>query len=220
MVESCVADSKKAIVVLEELRSKYGVIKHYLKFSNPLELLVAAILSPQVRDEVVNASTPALFKKFRSAKEYSQASVKDLLEYVSKVSFAGKKAEHIIGACKVLVEKHNGQVPRTLDDLMDLPGVGKKTAIVILSHAFNITKGVAVDTHVLRVAYRLGWTSSNKNADKVEEEMRRLIPERWWKLVPLLLKAHGRETCQAPLPYCNKCVVAKLCPKIGVKEKV
>lgn len=214
------ADSKKAVVVLEELKKKYGVVRHYLKFSNPLELLVAAILSPQVRDEVVNASTPELFKRYKSAKDYSQASVKDLLEYVSKVSFAGKKAEHIIGACKLLIEKHTGQVPRTLEELTELPGIGKKTAIVILSHAFNITKGIAVDTHVLRVAYRLGWTTSNKNADRVEEELRRLIPERWWKQVPLLLKAHGRETCQAPTPYCSRCVVAKICPKIGVKEKL
>ncbi len=205
--------------VLELLKKKYGTLKHYLNFSNPLELLVGAILSPQVRDEIVNAATPSMFKEYKTAKDYASATVKDLLKHISKISFAGKKAEHIIAACKILDEKFGGKVPRTLDELTQLPGIGKKTAIVILAHAYDIVEGIAVDTHVLRVSYRLGWTK-NTNADKVEKDLRQLIPKEWWKQTPLLLKAHGRETCKAAVPYCSKCMVTVLCPKNGVTENL
>ena len=208
-----------AVQVLETLRKKYGEIRHYLNFSNPLELMVAAILSPQVRDEIVNAATPSLFKEYKTAKDYANATAKDLLKHISKISFAGKKAEHIIAACKILDKEYSGKVPKTLDELTQLPGIGKKTGIVILSHAYNIVEGVAVDTHVLRVSYRLGWTK-NTNADKVEKDLSELIPKSWWKQTPLLLKAHGRETCKAPTPFCSKCVVNKSCPKNGVTKKL
>ncbi len=212
-------DAKQVVAVLDVLKKKYGVVKHYVHFSNPLELLVAAILSPQVRDEVVNTATPELFKKYKNARDYANASVNDLLKYVSKISFAGKKAQHIIEACKILDEQYGGNVPREIDKLTELPGIGKKTALVILAHAYNIVEGVAVDTHVMRISLRLGWTKS-KNADKIEEELRMLLPKEWWKQTPLLLKAHGRETCQAPTPYCSRCVVAKLCSKQGVTNSL
>ena len=131
-------DSKHAIAVLEALKKKYGVVKHYIHFSNPLELLVAAILSPQVRDEVVNAATPELFRRYRTAKDYAHASGDDVLKYVSKVSFAGKKAQHIIEACKILDKQYGGVVPRELNKLTELPGIGKKTALVILADAYDI----------------------------------------------------------------------------------
>ena len=149
-----------AAEVLKVLKKAYPTAKYYLNFKTPLELLVAAILSAQVRDEVVNSSTPALFAKYKKAEDYARASVSDLLKYISKITFAGNKAKHIIEACKILVKNHNGRVPKTIDELTELPGIGRKTAIVILTNAFDIVEGVVVDTHVIRLSYRLGWTKN------------------------------------------------------------
>lgn len=204
-----------AVAVLEQLKAEYGELKYYLNFSNRLELLVAAILSPQVRDEVVNAATPGLFAKFRTAKDYAGATPEDLLKFVSKISFAGKKAEHIIAAAKILVNKHGGEVPDSLNALVELPGVGKKTAVVILAHGFNRIEGISVDTHVIRVSFRLGWTV-NKNPDKISVDLEKLLPKTWWKQTPLLIKAHGRAVCRAPIPLCKGCLLKERCPKKGV----
>ena len=212
-------DSKKAAHVMKVLKKTYPKAKYYLNFKTPIDLLVAAILSAQVRDEVVNAATEGLFKKYKKPQDYAKASVNDLLKYISKVSFAGNKAKNIIAACKMLVQKHGGKVPKTVDELVELPGIGRKTAIVILTNAYNIVPGVVVDTHVLRVGYRLGWTRQKK-PDKVEEDLNKLIQKSNWKEVQWLLKAHGRAICQAPTPYCSKCPVNKLCPKQGVTKKL
>ncbi|MEM4240183.1 MAG: endonuclease III [Candidatus Woesearchaeota archaeon] len=212
------ASAEKAIEVLHLLKKTYPNAKYYLNFNTPLDLLVAAILSAQVRDEVVNAATAELFKHYKKAEDYAKASVDDLLKYVGKVTFAGNKAKNIIAACKILVDKHKGQVPKTIEELTELPGVGRKTAIVILTNAFGIVQGVVVDTHVIRIAYRLGWTKQ-KNPEKIEQDLNRLIPEKYWKEVQWLLKAHGRAACQAPIPYCLKCPISNICPKIGVTKK-
>lgn len=212
-------DRDKAIQVLNVLKKNYPGAKYYLKFKTPIELLVAAILSAQVRDEVVNAATTELFKHYKKAEDYSKASVNDLMKYVGKINFAGNKAKNIIAACKILVENHKGQVPRTIEELIELPGIGRKTAIVILTNAFDIVPGVVVDTHVIRVSYRLGWTKQT-NPEKIEQDLNKLIPEKNWKEVQWLLKAHGRAICQAPTPYCSKCPVAHLCPKQGVTKKL
>jgi len=208
---------EKAVEVLKILKKTYPNAKYYLNFKTPLDLLVAAILSAQVRDEVVNASTPALFAKYKKAEDYAKASVSDLLKYISKITFAGNKAKHIIGACKLLVEKHGGKVPKTIEELTELPGIGRKTAIVILTNAFDIVNGVVVDTHTIRVSYRLGWTK-NTNPEKIEKDLNALIPESHWKETQWLLKAHGRAICKAPTPECSRCPVNKLCPKAGVKK--
>jgi len=213
------SDNKKAVEVLKILQKTYPGAKYYLNFKTPLDLMVAAILSAQVRDEVVNASTPALFAKYKKAEDYAKASVSDLLKYISKITFAGNKAKNIIAACKMLAEKHGGKVPRTVEELTELPGIGRKTAIVILTNAFDIVNGVVVDTHVIRVSYRLGWTK-NTNPEKIEQDLNKLIPEKHWKETQWLLKAHGRAICKAPDPYCSKCPVNKLCPKAGVKKKL
>ncbi len=210
---------EKAVEVLKILKKEYPNAKYYLNFKAPLDLMVAAILSAQVRDEVVNASTPALFAKYKKTEDYAKASVSDLLKYISKITFAGNKAKHIIEACKILVKQHNGKVPRTIEELTELPGIGRKTAIVILTNAFDIVNGVVVDTHVIRVSYRLGWTK-NTNPEKIEKDLNALIPESHWKETQWLLKAHGRAICQAPTPYCSKCPVNKLCPKAGVKKQM
>jgi len=204
-----------AVEVLENLKKSYPDAKYYLNFKAPLELLVAAILSAQVRDEVVNVSTPALFAKYKKAEDYAKAPVSDLLKYISKVTFAEKKALHIIESCRILVDKYNGNVPKTVDELVELPGIGRKTAIVILTNAFGIVDGVVVDTHVIRVSYRLGWTK-NANPDKIEKDLNALIPKQYWKETQWLLKAHGRAVCKAPTPYCSKCPVVRFCPKCGV----
>ncbi len=210
---------EKAVEVLNVLKKTYPHAKYYLNFKTPLDLMVAAILSAQVRDEVVNASTPALFAKYKKAEDYAKASVSDLLKYISKITFAGNKAKHIIEACKILVKKHNGKVPKTIEELTELPGIGRKTANAILQNAYGIIIGIPCDTHVLRVAYRLGWTK-NSNADKVEQDLMKLTDKQWWDKIPKLLKAHGRIICQAPTPYCSKCPVSKLCPKAGVKKQL
>ncbi len=209
----------KEVKVLQILQKEYPKARYYLNFKTSLDLLVAAILSAQVRDEVVNASTPALFAKYKKAEDYAKATVPQLLKYIGKISFAGNKAKNIIATCKILAEKHNGKVPKTIEELVELPGIGRKTAIVILTNAYNIVPGVVVDTHVIRVSYRLGWTK-NTNPDKIEQDLNKLIPEKHWKETQWLLKAHGRAVCQAPNPYCSKCPVSKLCPKAGVKKRM
>jgi endonuclease-3 len=210
---------EKAVEVLKILKRSYPNAKYYLNFKTPLDLLVAAILSAQVRDEVVNASTPALFAKYKKAEDYAKTTVPQLLKYINKITFAGNKAKHIIEACKLLVKNHGGKVPKTVEELTELPGIGRKTAIVILTNAFDIVNGVVVDTHVIRVSYRLGWTK-NTNPEKIEQDLNKLIPEKHWKETQWLLKAHGRAVCQAPTPYCSKCPVSKLCPKAGVKKRL
>ena len=208
----------KALQVLELLKKNYPHAKYYLTFKTPIDLLVAAILSAQVRDEVVNAATEELFKHYKKAEDYAHATVLDLLKYVGQVSFAGNKAKNVIAACKILVEKYKGQVPKTIEELIELPGIGRKTAIVILTNAFDIVPGVVCDTHVIRVSYRLGWTQQ-KNPEKIEQDLNKLISEKHWKEVQWLLKAHGRAICQAPTPYCSKCALEKMCPKQGVTKK-
>lgn len=203
--------------VLAILQKTYPGARYYLNFKTPLELLVAAILSAQVRDEVVNASTPALFAECKTVKDYATASVDELLKYIHKITFAGNKAKNIIAACKILDEKYDGKVPKTLAELTELPGIGRKTAIAILSNGFDIVDGVVVDTHVLRVSYRLGWTK-NANPEKIEKDLNNKIDKKWWKKTQWLLKAHGRAVCKAPIPFCSKCPVVHLCPKQGVEK--
>jgi len=210
---------EKAAKVISLLKKEYPNAKYYLNFSNPLELMVAAILSAQVRDEVVNATTPRLFRKYKTAKDYAEASLSSLEKEISAITFYKNKAKHIKEACKMLVEKYNGKVPQTMEELTQLPGIGRKTANAILINAFDIVTGIPCDTHVIRVSYRLGWTKS-KNPDKIEQDLMNLLPKSEWKKIPYLLKDHGRAVCKAPVPYCSRCVLNKLCPKQGVKDRL
>ncbi|HLC84979.1 MAG TPA: endonuclease III [Candidatus Nanoarchaeia archaeon] len=210
--------ARTALMVLKTLKKSYPDAQYYLHYKTPLDLLVAAILSAQVRDEVVNETTNGLFAEYKTAKDYASATVDDLLKHVGKVSFAGNKSKNIIAACKILVDKYGGKVPKDIDSLVELPGVGRKTANVILSNAFDIVEGVVVDTHVIRVAYRLGWTQ-NTNPDKIEKDLNCLLPKREWKKTQWLLKAHGRAVCKAPIPVCSQCPLLKLCPQQGVSKK-
>ncbi len=213
------AGQQKVSEVLQRLKKEYPDVKYYLNFSNPLELMVAAILSAQVRDEVVNATTPKIFSKYKTAKDYANADPTEFEKEISKITFAKNKAKNIIEACKILVEKFNGKVPNTMDDLLQLPGIGRKTANTILINAFGIVNGIPTDTHVIRVSYRLGWTGS-QNPEIIEKNLMQILPKSVWKEIPYLLKAHGRAVCKAPYPFCSKCIVADLCPKKGVTKQL
>ncbi|MBI4153076.1 endonuclease III [Candidatus Woesearchaeota archaeon] len=206
--------------VLSILHKTYPDLHHYLQFSNHLELLVATILSAQIRDSVVNAATPTLFKKYKTAKDYANAGINEIIGLLQGITYAGTKAKYIKETGKILHEKYNGHVPKTMEQLTELPGIGRKSANAILQNAFNIVEGIVVDTHVLRVSYRLGWTTTDKNAVKSEMELMQAIPKSEWKTLPWLMKNHGRAICKAPTPVCSKCVVNKFCPKQGVTKKL
>ena len=208
-----------ATKVIDLLKKNYPNAKYYLNFSNPLELMVAAILSAQIRDEVVNATTPKIFTKYKTAKDYANADLKEFTKEISSVTFAGMKAKNISSACKIIVEKYNDKVPDKMEELIQLPGVGRKTANTILINAFGKVEGIPVDTHVIRLSFRLGWTKSKK-PEEIEQDLMKLIPKEDWKKIAYLLKAHGRATCQAPVPYCSRCFLEKLCPKNGVAKKM
>lgn len=201
--------------ILGALERAYPDVHYYLNFSNPLELLVAAILSAQCRDEVVNATTAELFKRYRRAEDYAHAPLEELESAIAKIPFYRNKAKSIQGACLALLERHGGQVPQTMEELMELPGIGRKTANAILQNAFDKVEGIVVDTHVIRLAQRLGLSQS-KDPDKIEQDLMALFPRSAWKRLPWLLKAHGRAVCTAQRPKCSECALSALCPRVGV----
>lgn len=204
--------------IIELLKKGYPHAKYYLNFSNPLELMVAAILSAQVRDEIVNSTTPKIFEKYKTAKDYANSDEKELVNEIKSITFAGNKAKNIINACKILVGKYGGKVPKTMEDLTSLPGIGRKTANTILINAYDIIEGIPVDIWVQRLSIRLGWTK-NKDPNKIEQDLMKIIPKNEWKRIAYLLKTHGRAICQST-PYCSKCFLSKICPKIGVKKQL
>lgn len=212
-------EQSKILEVIKLLKKEYPNAKYYLNFFTPLELLVAAILSAQVRDEVVNVLTPKLFKKYKTAKDYADANLSELTSDVSTVTFASNKAKYIKNACKILVERFGGKVPASMGELTKLPGIGRKTANTILLNAFGIVEGIPADVHVIRISNRLGW-SKGKSGDAVEKNLMEIIPKENWKKIPYELKAHGRAICKTPVPTCSKCVLNKLCPKICVTKSV
>ena len=208
---------QQASKLLAELKNLYPNARYYLNFSSPLELVVAAILSAQVRDTVVNATTPRLFEKYKTAQDYARADLETLIQEISPVTFPANKAKYIKQACKILVEKYHSKIPDTVEHLVELPGIGRKTANAILINAFGKVEGIVVDTHVIRVAYRLGWTKS-KNPDKIEQDLMKIVPKSDWARITWLLKDHGRAVCKAPIPDCSRCTLDPLCPKAGVTK--
>lgn len=190
-----------------------------LEHENPLQLLVATILSAQCTDKRVNIVTESLFKKYRSAKDFANAGLAELENDVRTTGFYKNKARNIKAACRDIVEKHGGKVPQTMDELIELGGVGRKTANVVLGNAFGINVGVVVDTHVARLSHRLGMTSHSA-PEKIETDLMKLVPQKEWTLFSHLLIWHGRRRCFARKPDCANCEVLRLCPRIGVKEKL
>ena len=212
-------EQKQVLDIIKVLKDNYPDAKYYLNFSNPVELLVAAILSAQCRDEVVNSTTELLFKKYKSAEDFANANLDILVKDIDKITFGDNKAKNIISSCKILVEKYNSEVPKSIDELTSLPGIGNKTALTILINAYGIVQGISIDTHVIRVSYRLGWTKS-KNPDVISNDLENIIPKDDWAKITWLLKAHGRNICLAPNPYCSKCFLYDSCPKYGVVKKL
>lgn len=191
------------------LLKKYPEPKIALNFSNPLELLVATILSAQCTDKRVNEVTEELFKKYSTAEDYASADPKRFEQDIRLINFYKNKARQIINCCKELVEKYGGRVPDSQEELTKLPGVGRKTANVVLGSAFG-RPAIAVDTHVLRVSNRLGLVDSKK-PEEVEPALMKQLPEKLWTPFTLAMILHGRETCKAKKPLCNKCILYNEC---------
>jgi len=200
----------RAREILRRLDREYPGAAIELAFSNPLELLVATILSAQCTDERVNMVTKDLFTRYRAAADYASASPETLEQEIHSTGFFKSKARSLIGMGKALEERHSGVVPRTLDELTALPGVGRKTANVVLGNAFGIP-ALAVDTHVFRVAQRLGLARAEE-ADEVHDQLCAVLPRAQWTKATHLLIIHGRRTCTARAPECPRCAVADLCP--------
>ncbi|MBS3054604.1 MAG: endonuclease III [Candidatus Aenigmarchaeota archaeon] len=203
--------------VIQELRKLYPSAKIALRHANPLQLLVAVMLSAQCTDKMVNRITPALFAKYRTAKDFASADIRGLEGMVKSAGFYRTKAKHIKDACKIIVGKHGGKVPDTMEGLLELPGVARKTANIVLSNAYGKNEGIAVDTHVKRLAFRLGFTE-NSNPEKIEKDLMAAFPRSEWNKVTYLLIEHGRAICKAPVPLCSRCALAGICPKNGVSK--
>jgi len=216
-LESTADKFERTQKILSALKRVYPNAHCELNFSNPLQLLVATILSAQCTDKRVNLVTAELFKKFRSAKDFAEAPLAEIEEAVKSTGFFRNKAKNIKACCAALVEKFGGEVPRTMDELHALAGVGRKTANVVLGNAFGINVGVVVDTHVTRLANRLGLAKGT-DAVKLERELMKLVPQDDWTLFSHWLIWHGRRRCNARKPDCENCETQKLCPQIGVKK--
>lgn len=198
--------------ILDRLEQAYPDARCSLRFSNPLELLVATILSAQCTDLLVNAVTETLFTKYRSAQAYARAERSALERDISRVNFFRNKAKSIQGACAILVERFQGLVPNRMEDLLQLPGVARKTANVVLGNAFHREAGIVVDTHVMRLSQRLGLTTHH-DRDKIEQDLMALVPQRLWTSFGHRMIAHGRALCTAKAPKCADCPIGKtLCP--------
>jgi len=201
--------------VVRALRRAYPDAECSLDFTTPLELLVATILSAQCTDDRVNLVTKDLFKKYRAAADYARASLKQLEKDVQSTGFYRNKAKNIQAACRVLVEEHDGRVPDDLDVLVGLPGIGRKTANVVLGTAFGVASGVVVDTHVARLSRRLGLTEQ-KDAVKIEKDLMEQIPKKEWIAFSHRMIQHGRRVCASRKPKCDECPMASFCPRVGV----
>ena len=216
--ENAAAKKERAKKICAVLQRTYPNAHCELNFSSPLQLLVATILSAQCTDKRVNIVTMELFKKYRSAKDFAAAPLAEIEAAVKSTGFFRNKAKNIKACCAALVEKFRGEVPRTVDELHALAGVGRKTANVVLGNAFDINVGVVVDTHVTRLSNRLGLTKE-KDAVKIEQELMQLVPQVDWTLISHWLIWHGRRRCDARNPDCANCEIEKLCPQIGVTKK-
>jgi len=206
-------DANRVLAILEQV---HGDARIALNFSNPLELLVATILSAQCTDVRVNLVTMELFRKYPHARAYAEADLGELEQDIRSTGFFRNKAKSLIGCASAIVERHGGEVPRTMEELTALPGVGRKTANVVLGNAFGVP-GLVVDTHVGRVATRLGWTRES-DPGKIECDLCRLLPKEKWTHASHVLIFHGRRICTAPVPLCSSCPVFEFCPRVGVKK--
>jgi len=216
MREKLPAKKVRAKVIYHQLSKSYPNIRCELDYKNAFQLLVATVLSAQCTDERVNQITPTLFKKYPNPQKMAKADLRDIQKLVKSTGFFRAKAKNIKGLSNIIVKRFDSNVPSNLEDLITLPGVGRKTANVVLGHAFGIP-GITVDTHFRRLSRRFGW-SKQSNPVKVEFEVRELIPEKEWTNLSQRMIWHGRRVCHSRKPACGACTLAKLCPSYGIGE--
>jgi endonuclease-3 len=214
--ETAAAKARRVAALIEALRRTYPEAHCELNYTNPLELLVATILSAQCTDQRVNQVTADLFRRYRTAADYANAPPGELEQAIKSTGFYRNKARSLRACCRELVERHGGEVPRSLEALTQLPGVGRKTANVVLGNAFGLNEGIVVDTHVARLAQRLDLTRQ-RDPLKIEQDLLPLVPRELWTLFSHWLIWHGRRRCFARKPDCAGCEIAHLCPRRGVK---
>jgi endonuclease III len=213
------ADARRRVAKIgRRLAKQYPDAICSLRFQSPLELLVATILSAQCTDVCVNKVTRTLFRKYPTAAHYARAKLAELERDIQSTGFFRNKAKSIQNCCRTLLEQYDGQVPKEIEQLVELPGVGRKTANVVLGTAYGIAVGVVVDTHVGRISRRLGLTCE-KDPEKVEKDLMGQFPEKEWIALSHRMIQHGRRYCTARNPKCEECPLESLCPQIGVEEK-
>lgn len=215
--ESRQARAARTQKIIAALKQTYPDAHCELNFSNPLELLVATILSAQCNDKQVNIVTGTLFKKYRTAADYANARRSEFENEIKRIGLYRNKAKNIQACCRKLVEFHKGEVPQTMEELTALDGVGRKTANVVLGNAFDISQGIVVDTHVARLSARLDLTRQQA-PDKIEQDLTTLVPQTDWTLISHLLIWHGRRRCFARNPDCPGCEIRRLCPRKGLPK--
>lgn len=201
----------QAVAVIDRLHDEYPDATISLNFTNRLELLVAVILSAQCTDERVNEVTENLFEKYPTVERFAEVSESELAEDIGSITYPNQKAGWITTAATQIVEEHNGKVPDSMAELTELPGVGRKTANVVLHHGHDVIEGIVVDTHVMRLAKRLGLTDS-ATRNTIEKDLMEIVPEEDWRAFTHLLISHGRAVCSAQNPACEECVIEELCP--------
>ena len=206
---------EKTKEIIRRLKREYPELKTALKFNNPFELLVATILSAQTTDVHVNKVTETLFKKYKTIKDYADAPLDTLRKDISSINFYNNKAKNIRASAKIIIEKFDSKVPKTMEELTSLPGVARKTANIILSNVYGINEGIAVDTHVKRLSYKLGLTK-NEDPVKIEKDLMDITPKEEWGNLSHLLIFHGREICQAKKPKHKECVLYDICPSRNI----
>jgi endonuclease III len=210
---------EKTLQIIKLLKKEYPDARTALEHSNAFELLIATILSAQCTDARVNIVTADLFRKYRRPADYAAVPVKELAHDLRSINFHTNKAKNIQRTCDLLVENFGGEVPRTMEELLTLPGVARKTANVVLGNAFGIASGVVVDTHVMRLSQRLGLTKQT-TPEKIELDLQALVPKKHWVMFSHWLILHGRAVCKARNPQCQNCVIEKLCPSSRLKGDV
>ena len=197
--------------VVDILFQEYPDAEISLKYSDEFELLVAVILSAQCTDERVNKVTEVLFKKYRTIEDYANSSAEEFSKDIASVTYFNQKARWIVNTARCIIEMHDGEVPGTMEELLGLPGVGRKTANVVLQHAYGETEGIVVDTHVMRLSRRMGLVEK-RNRDAIEIELMKIIPKVKWRRYTHLMIAHGRAICKARSPKCDLCPMGEICP--------
>jgi endonuclease-3 len=206
---------ERAIVILQRLRKRYPAPKTALNWESPWQLLVATVLAAQCTDQRVNQVTPEFFRKWPDVKALAQADLADVEAVIRSTGFYRNKAKNLVAAAQKICTEFNGQVPETMEELVTLPGVARKTANIVLSNAFGKNEGIAVDTHVKRLSFRLGLTTS-KNPNIIEKDLMVLFPKKDWGLVNHVLVLFGREICTARQPKCGECELSDICPRLGL----